>query len=160
MRYCMIVMKTPASALRGEQAKSIIRPYDPNTQRRVIRERLQALEIINERFARRFRMGLFNLLRRTPLILMSMLFVSSLTMNLLSWFLLPWITSLVAMAAFQLKLRVENSRRQSNELINRMLNLAVSAYGDAWKAIYPLEIEYIRSEMQIKFTNITAITER
>ncbi len=37
---------------------------DPNTQRRVVRERLQALEIINRRFARRFRMGLFNLLRR------------------------------------------------------------------------------------------------
>ncbi len=29
-------------------------------------ERLQALEIINERFARHFRMGLFNLLRRSP----------------------------------------------------------------------------------------------
>ena len=43
-----------------------IRPYDPNTQRRVVRERLQALEIINERFARSFRMALFNLLRRSP----------------------------------------------------------------------------------------------
>ncbi|MEN1226674.1 flagellar motor switch protein FliM, partial [Pseudomonas aeruginosa] len=43
-----------------------MRPYDPNTQRRVVRERLQALEIINERFARHFRMGLFNLLRRSP----------------------------------------------------------------------------------------------
>lgn len=31
-----------------------------------MRERLQALEIINERFARQFRMGLFNLLRRSP----------------------------------------------------------------------------------------------
>lgn len=38
-----------------------IQPYDPNTQRRVVRERLQSLEIINERFARQFRMGLFNM---------------------------------------------------------------------------------------------------
>ena len=30
----------------------------------MVRERLQALEIINERFARHFRMALFNLLRR------------------------------------------------------------------------------------------------
>ena len=45
---------------------SDIRPYDPNTQRRVVRERLQALEIINERFARSYRMALFNLLRRSP----------------------------------------------------------------------------------------------
>ena len=43
-----------------------IRDYDPTTQRRVVRERLQALEIINERFARQFRMGVFNLLRRSP----------------------------------------------------------------------------------------------
>ncbi len=44
----------------GIASDSDIRPYDPNTQRRVVRERLQALEIINERFlARQFRMGLF-----------------------------------------------------------------------------------------------------
>ncbi|MGQ7789213.1 hypothetical protein ACULNC_02910 [Shigella flexneri] len=53
----------PTASVSGE---SDIRPYDPNTQRRVVRERLQALEIINERFARHFRMGLFNLLRRSP----------------------------------------------------------------------------------------------
>lgn len=40
----------------GIASDSDIRPYDPNTQRRVVRERLQALEIINERFARQFRM--------------------------------------------------------------------------------------------------------
>lgn len=53
----------PQPGLTGDDN---IRPYDPNTQRRVVRERLQALEIINERFARQFRMGLFNLLRRSP----------------------------------------------------------------------------------------------
>ncbi len=53
----------PKPGLTGDDN---IRPYDPNTQRRVVRERLQALEIINERFARQFRMGLFNLLRRSP----------------------------------------------------------------------------------------------
>ena len=48
----------------GKTGDSDIRPYDPNTQRRVVRERLQALEIINERFARQFRMGLFNQIGR------------------------------------------------------------------------------------------------
>lgn len=56
------VKDEPTASVSGE---SDIRPYDPNTQRRVVRERLQALEIINERFARHFRMGLFNLLRRS-----------------------------------------------------------------------------------------------
>lgn len=44
----------PKPGLTGDDN---IRPYDPNTQRRVVRERLQALEIINERFARQFRRG-------------------------------------------------------------------------------------------------------
>ena len=43
----------------GAAAESDIKPYDPTTQRRVVRERLHSLEIINERFARQFRMGLF-----------------------------------------------------------------------------------------------------
>lgn len=51
-------------AIVGKESE--VKPYDPNTQRRVVRERLHALEIINERFARQFRMGLFNLLRRSP----------------------------------------------------------------------------------------------
>ncbi|XNM44712.1 hypothetical protein ACLK10_10840 [Escherichia coli] len=62
------VKDEPTASVSGE---SDIRPYDPNTRRRVVRERLQALEIINERFARHFRMGLFNLLRRSPGILPS-----------------------------------------------------------------------------------------
>ena len=44
--------------LHGSMGDAGIKPYDPNTQRRVIRERLHSLEIINERFARQFRMGL------------------------------------------------------------------------------------------------------
>lgn len=40
-------------------------------------------------------------------------------------------------------------------VINRMLKLALESYSDAWKAINPLEVEYVRSEMQVKFTNIT-----
>lgn len=59
------VKDEPTASVSGE---SDIRPYDPNTQRRVVRERLQALEIINERFARHFRMGLFNLLRRSRIL--------------------------------------------------------------------------------------------
>ena len=55
-----------SEAQHGEAEVPGITPYDPHTQRRVIRERLHSLEIINERFARQFRMGLFNLLRRGP----------------------------------------------------------------------------------------------
>lgn len=41
-------------------------------------------------------------------------------------------------------------------IIRRLLSLAVDAYKDAWKSVYPLDIEYLRSEMQAKFANITS----
>ena len=37
-----------------------IRPYDLATQERIVRGRMPTLEIINERFARQLRIGLFN----------------------------------------------------------------------------------------------------
>lgn len=39
--------------------------------------------------------------------------------------------------------------------MRRMLKLALESYSDAWNAIYKLDVEYVRSEMQVKFTNIT-----
>ncbi len=32
-----------------------------------------------------------------------------------------------------------------------MLKLALEGYNDAWKAINPLEVEYVRSEMRVKY---------
>ncbi|MFW6259120.1 MAG: flagellar motor switch protein FliM, partial [Halochromatium sp.] len=40
-------------------------------------------------------------------------------------------------------------------IIQRMLQLAIDAYSESWRSIYPLEISYVRSEMQSKFANIT-----
>ena len=42
-----------------------VRPYDFNNQMRIVRGRMPTLEMINERFARLFRVSLYNLLRRT-----------------------------------------------------------------------------------------------
>jgi flagellar motor switch protein FliM len=42
-----------------------VRPFDLATQSRIVRGRMPMLEMINERFARQFRAGLFNMLRRT-----------------------------------------------------------------------------------------------
>ncbi len=43
-----------------------VRPYNLASQERIVRGRMPTMEIINERFARLFRIGLFNLVRRTP----------------------------------------------------------------------------------------------
>jgi flagellar motor switch protein FliM len=43
-----------------------VKAYDLATQVRIVRGRMPTLEMINDRFARLFRIGLFNMLRRTP----------------------------------------------------------------------------------------------
>ncbi|EDA8783657.1 flagellar motor switch protein FliM [Salmonella enterica subsp. enterica serovar Braenderup] len=165
----------------GIASDSDIRPYDPNTQRRVVRERLQALEIINERFARQFRMGLFNLLRRSPDITVGAIriqpyheFARNLpvptNLNLIhlkplrGTGLVVFSPSLVFIAVdnlfggdgrFPTKVEGREFTHTEQRVINRMLKLALEGYSDAWKAINPLEVEYVRSEMQVKFTNIT-----
>ncbi|KAA8996722.1 flagellar motor switch protein FliM [Affinibrenneria salicis] len=158
-----------------------VRPYDPNTQRRVIRERLQALEIINERFARQFRMGLFNLLRRSPDITVGPIkiqpyhdFARNLpvptNLNLIhlkplrGTALFVFSPSLVFIAVdnlfggdgrFPTKVEGREFTHTEQRVVKRMLRLALEAYSDAWNAIYKLDVEYVRSEMQVKFTNIT-----
>lgn len=49
----------------GVVADGEFRPFDLASQDRIVRGRLPTLEMINERFARAFRIGLFNLLRRS-----------------------------------------------------------------------------------------------
>lgn len=52
---------TETEAVAGEEA---VRPYDFSSEDRIVRARLPALEMINERFVRQLRRSLFNLFRR------------------------------------------------------------------------------------------------
>src|SRR3546814_15661812 len=51
---------TPAPAAPGEA-----RSFDFTSQDRIVRGRMPTLEMVNERFARLFRISLFNMLRRS-----------------------------------------------------------------------------------------------
>lgn len=159
-----------------------IKPYDPNTQRRVIRERLHSLEIINERFARQFRSGLFNLLRRSPDVTVGGIkiqpyheFARNLpvptNLNLVhlnplrGTALFVCSPNLVFIAVdnlfggdgrFPTKVDGREFTPTEQRIINRMLNMALHAYDEAWSSIFRLKTEYVRSEIQVKFTNITS----
>jgi len=43
-----------------------LREYDLSSQERIVRGRMPTMEVINERFARNIRLGLFNLIRKSP----------------------------------------------------------------------------------------------
>ena len=159
-----------------------VKPYDPHTQRRVIRERLHSLEIINERFARQFRMGLFNLLRRSPDITAGNIKIQPYhefarnqpvptNLNLLhlnplrGTSLMAFSPGLVFMAVdnlfggdgrFPTKADGREFTPTEQRVIHRMLSMAREAYEFAWSSIYKIKTEYIRSEIQVKFTNITS----
>lgn len=166
---------------RGENENEI-KPYDPHTQRRVIRERLHSLEIINERFARQFRMGLFNLIRRSADITAGNIQIQSYhefsrnlpvptNLNLLHLHPLRG-TSLMAFSPSLVFIAVDNlfggdgrfpTKADGREftpaeqrVIHRMLSMARDAYEFAWQSIFKIKTEYIRSEIQMKFTNITS----
>ncbi|AHE70048.1 flagellar motor switch protein FliM [Enterobacter ludwigii] len=171
-----------SSELHNNRSDGGIKPYDPHTQRRVIRERLHSLEIINERFARQFRMGLFNLLRRSPDITAGNIkiqpyheFARNLpvptNLNLLhlnplrGTSLMAFSPGLVFMAVdnlfggdgrFPTKADGREFTPTEQRVIHRMLSMAREAYEFAWSSIYKIKTEYIRSEIQVKFTNITS----
>ena len=43
-----------------------MRNYDLSSQERIVRGRMPTMEVINERFARNIRIGLFNFIRKSP----------------------------------------------------------------------------------------------
>lgn len=172
-----------ASFYLTPKGKVKIKSYVPAAQYKVIHHRLQALELINVRFARQFRTGLVDLLHKTadvtahpieiqPYHQLAANIPSTVCLNLMSFkplsgtALFVFSPELIYVAVDNLFGGGDNWRRSSLEgrafshteqrMINRLLLLATEAYQDAWKGIFTLNIEYIRSETEMRFTNITA----
>lgn len=162
-----------------------IRTYDLATQERIVRGRMPTLEIINERFARLFRIGLFNFIRRTVDIAVGTVKVikfSEFVRNLV----VPTNLNMVhikplrgtALMVFEPDLifliidnlfggdgryhtRVEGRDFTETEqrIIRRLLNVVFEEYEKSWKPIYPVSFEYVRSEMNPQFASIATPNE-
>jgi flagellar motor switch protein FliM len=162
-----------------------VRAYDIGRQERIVRGRMPTLEIINERFARNFRIGLFNLIRRTAEISVGPVtvikyseFVRNLVvptnlnmvhMNPLRGTALfvfdPNLVFLVVDSLFggdgRFHMRVEGRDFTITEqrIIKKMLEVTFEEMQKAWATIYPVKFEYVRSEMNTQFANIATPTE-
>jgi len=162
-----------------------VRPYNLGKQERIVRGRMPTLEIINERFARLFRIGLFNFMRRNAEISVGPVrvlkyseFIRNLVvptnLNLVhvkplrgtSLFIFdPNLVFLVVDNLFggdgRFHMRVEGRDFTPTEqrIIQRMLEVAFEEYQKSWAPIYPVEFEYIRSEMNTQFANIATPSE-
>lgn len=162
-----------------------VRPYNLATQERIVRGRMPTLEIINERFARMLRLGLFNFVRRTAEISVGPVrvqkyadFVRNLVvptnLNLVQVKPLrgtallifnPELVYLVIDSLFggngQFHTRVEGRDFTQTEqrIIQRLIAVVFEDLEKAWAAVHPLKFEYIRSEMNTQFANIATPNE-
>ncbi len=168
-----------------EAPKSGIRDYDLSSQERIVRGRMPTMEVINERFARNIRIGLFNLIRRSPEVSIGGIKVQKFSaflreivvptnFNIVSVKPLrgnglivcdPSLVFAVIDALFggvgKFHTRIEGRDFSPTELrvILRLVETITHEYKKAWQGVYPVELEYQRSEMQPQFANIATPSE-
>jgi len=162
-----------------------IRDYDIASQERIVRGRMPTMEIINERFARNIRIGLFNFIRKSPEISIGGIKVQKYSaflreivvptnFNIVSVRPLrgsglivcdPTLVFAVIDALFggagKFHTRIEGRDFSPTEqrIITRLVEVVTFEYKKAWSGIYPLELDYQRSEMQPQFANIATPSE-
>ncbi|MCA6217975.1 flagellar motor switch protein FliM [Ideonella sp. B7] len=162
-----------------------VRPYDLASQERIVRGRMPTMEIINERFARNIRVGLFNMIRKSPEVSIGGIKVQKYSaflreivvptnFNLMQVRPLrgsglivcdPSIVFAVIDALFggsgKFHTRIEGRDFSATEqrVIERLVACIAEEYKRAWRGIYPLELDYQRSEMQPQFANIATPSE-
>jgi flagellar motor switch protein FliM len=170
---------------QDDTPKTGTRDYDLSNQERIVRGRMPAMEVINERFARNIRIGLFKLIRKSPEVSIGGIKVQKYSaflreivvptnFNIMSVKPLrgnclivcdPSLVFAVIDALFggsgKFHTRIEGRDFSPTELrvILRLVETIVAEYKKAWTGIYPVELEYQRSEMQPQFANIATPSE-
>jgi len=164
----------------AEQEDSGVRPYNLATQERIVRGRMPTLDIIHESFARQFRIGLSNFLRRGVEISIGPSKVSKYS-EFIRHLVVPSSLNMVQFKPLRGKalmifspdlvfLMVDNlfggdgrfhTRGEGRDftqteqrIIQRVLNIVIEAYTKSWEPVYPIAFEYIRSEMNAQRVNI------
>jgi len=170
---------------KEEEDKSVARSYNVASNERIVRGRMPTMEVINERFARMLRVSMFNLVRRTAEISVGQVrvvkfvdFIRNLVlptnMNLIQAKPLrgnaliifdPNLVFLIVDTMFggdgRFHSRVEGREFTPTEhrIIQNILAAVFEAYEKAWEPVYPLEFEFVRSEMNPQFANIATPNE-
>ncbi len=161
------------------------RPYNFTSQDRIVRGRLPTLEMINERFARHFRISLFNMLRRSPEISVGGVQMLKFAEYVHSLFV-PTSLNMVqiqplrgtALFIFDPKLvfivvdnffggegrfytRIEGREFTPTEMrvIQMLLQQVFKDMKEAWTPVMKVDFEYMSSEVNPQFANIVSPTE-
>lgn len=162
----------------------VARPFDFASQDRIVRGRMPTLEMVNERFARYFRISIFNMLRRTPEISVGGVQMMKFSEYLHSLFV-PTSINIVkirplrgsALCVIDPKLvfivvdnyfggsgrhaKIEGREFSPTEgrVIQIILNQAFKDLKEAWAPVLPVDFEFMSMEVNPQFANIVSPTE-
>jgi flagellar motor switch protein FliM len=168
-----------------ELGEGVARTYDFTSQDRIVRGRMPTLEMVNERYARLFRISLFNLLRRSAEISVggvqmlkfseyvhSLFVPTSLNMVRIkplrgtSLFVLdPKLVFMVVDNYFggdgRFHAKIEGREFTPTELrvIEMILHQAFVDLKEAWAPVMSLDFEFINAEVNPQFANIVSPSE-
>ena len=165
-------------------AQGEAKPYDLINAMRIVRGRMPTLEMINERFARLFRVSLYNLLRRSPEIAVHPVDVKKFS-EYVHTLHVPTSLNLVKMNPFRgtalivldpklvfavvdnffggrgrhAKIEGREFTATEQRIIHMMLRSVFVDLREAWSHIAPIEVEYIQSEINPHFASIASPSE-
>jgi flagellar motor switch protein FliM len=172
-------VSTEAAPVDGD-----VRQYDLGKEARIVRGRMPTLEMMNERFARLYRMSLYNMLRRSAAIsvrgvqtfkfgeYVHRLHVPT-SLNLVKIAPLRG-TALVVLSprlvftvvdnffggkGRHAKIEGRDFTATETRIISMLLEAAFVDLKEAWSNVLPIDIEYVASEMNPQFANIVSPTE-
>lgn len=165
-----------------EVPEGAIRDYNLASQERIVRGRMPTMEIISERFSRNIRIGLFNLMRKTPEVSVGTIKVQKYS-AFLREIVVPTNFNIMAVrplrgsglivcdptlvfavidalfggqGKFHTRIEGRDFSPTEQRVIGRLVETITTQYKKAWHGIYPLDLEYQRSEMQPQFATIAA----
>lgn len=162
-----------------------VKSYDFNSQDRIVRGRMPTLEMINERFARNFRISLFNFLRRSPTISVDGVQMTKFGEYIHSLFM-PSNLNLVKIrplrgtalcvlnpklvyslvdnffggdGRFHTKIEGRDFTQTEMQVINNVIQIIFVDLKKAWEPVLDVTFEHSGSEVNPHFANIVSPTE-
>ena len=169
----------------AEEEAGGVKSYDLGRQERIVRGRMPTMELINERFARYLRIGLFNFMHRSTEISVGPVRVQKYS-DFIRNLVVPTNLNLVQMkplrgtglvvldpnlvflivdnmfgsdGRFHTRVEGRDFTPTEQRIIIGILNVVFAEYAKAWKPVYEVEFEYVRSEMNTQFANIATPSE-
>ncbi|MDR2925370.1 MAG: flagellar motor switch protein FliM [Azoarcus sp.] len=168
-----------------EAEQGSVRSYNMATQERIVRGRMPTMELVNERFARYLRIGLFNYMHRNVEVSVEPIkvqkyaeFVRNLVvptnLNLIlakplrGTGLIVFNPRLVftvidnmfgGNGRFQTRVEGRDFTPTEQRIIQGLLNVVFTEYSRSWNPVFQIEFEFVRSEMNSQFANIATPSE-